>query len=92
MESQRRSVEIVEVDDFADDDYMVAAFVLMPHPAFEARRAAVQQRNLAMAALDRHAGEFVGAALGEAVRGRFLICRENMHREILGTGEALHVG
>ena len=92
MEGQRRSVEIVEVDDFADDDYMVAAVVLVPHPAFEARGAAVQQRHLAMAALERDTGEFVGAALGETVRGRLLICGENMHREIVGGGETFHVG
>ena len=92
VEQQRRSPAGVEFDYFADEDHVVAAVVLVSGAAFEACRGPVEQRSAARAARQLEPGEFVFAGLGEAVRQRFLVGSEDVHRKMACRAERGQAG
>src|SRR3546814_2981216 len=63
VKHQRGTFGAIEVEHFADEDQMIATFVLECGTALEARRANAQQRRVTTSAVTVEAGQFVDATL-----------------------------
>ena len=91
VEQQRFLLRLLEIQDFADKNDVIAAIVSIGRPAFEARSTILQERDSAFALFKFHSLELVDTRSGEPVRKRFLVGAENMDSKSVHTHECLNI-